>query len=1484
MKRIIIAVILVLSLVLTSSNSINMPQGLPSTFQQAPNSPEGINLQAEAQGPGNNVPTVQYMDRIITEQILSISNNYGNTSTHSASIDLSSYQLPGWTLFEVQVDVDNITAIAERDVLGVSNEHDVFKIEEYNDLSDWRYNSLTQGFYMKPHNGQLLNYSFYYNSPIYTPAQHGWAYYSILSNYQVASTNLVAYSQLPTRVISGAGWENATVASVNLNANTEYYAVINGSALVETTFFPDIRWVAEIAAGSFTTEQYDSRFSLWGDFPSEALLNYTYIPWNTTTNAALVFSNPSSIALNLSGTPVSGSTWTTNSVNNITTVEISTNQSVSIFHNFTLSYKKDVTANTLWNAESSSSTIMWNATIDLVYPFVPETVIQFMNITNIPLDWNATGLYLGTSPGGSYSKIGSNVTCNALSDGTWTLTSTAPNYAVDLALSDSSDSSPIISEVANLVIMNISATIEDGNGTLQTGGATNLSVLQSSNLIYSPVEIPANSSGMAGFQWDISSTTDGNSTHSIEVYWISTDGLEAGYITQDVFVYHSTTLVADDLSIDDFTEDSFNIGINFDKISPAQGLDAIPANVTYSFGSTVNASMNDDGGGRWTETVFTTGMENGLYPLTVYAEGFALENQSLVITVNLDHHTVTLNWSWSNGNNIAYLESTNLSVTYQLNNGTRIDNAIVNVTFESQTYDMTWNPISENYWIELHGVNFNGVPDNFTLVVNAWKVGFESQYNDTNWIYVQSTSGVDFSAEYSPGLNILYIESMTISVMYNFSSTPIPNATVYVTFDGINPRNLTYNPISQKWEIILLGSDYLGTQTINVTAMSNGYDTEFEVQTFIVQEDTPILSSSWTGNSSTTDYATFASLTITITYSNGTPITNAVVSFTAFSIFYTLSSGPGGLYAFNIDPTDTPGVESFNVSVTGTGILSGEIVLNLTVEATTTIDVVHFATEYEEWNLTVTVTYEDSVSSEPIANASVTMTLDGTVYVLGYSAGVYTIEITLEASPGTYTIDVSASAQYAVTATSQTPFTVDPKDLVYIEITFEGNLVAGQFMEIRATLKSSDTNDTIPGETIRFEVSVYFDNSTVIHYTEGTMTDTTNFEGVATYLFEVPFGNVDRLNATAIYDGSRTRWNAELTEETGVEVSPLSLLIAFFMSDVGIIIIIAFVLLGIVAAGYNKVVKPKKKAAKSGLENQLQMFKDLETVQHFMAVYLDRGTCVFYHPFTEHRIQPDLISGFIAAITSVYGEIKGDGVRGTLEEIQYQGLRLNSYSGKYCIGILILGGEMTPLLRERLQFFVELFENQYDHDLDGWTGIVDCFDPEWVVSTLNSAFNYEWHLQHKFGPTQKVSKADAKILDYVGAVRDERNEFFIKNLLVPLSEMLDKTEAQVLDRLLSLQDRGVIVPIGIQTILQRQGLALVNGADEMLKPDEAEPVEELEYEMAEEPSEEEKEVEPMEEPSPETEKDSMEAFVQDVESILTDKAETDKEDSKNNEE
>ncbi len=108
--------------------------------------------------------------------------------------------------------------------------------------------------------------------------------------------------------------------------------------------------------------------------------------------------------------------------------------------------------------------------------------------------------------------------------------------------------------------------------------------------------------------------------------------------------------------------------------------------------------------------------------------------------------------------------------------------------------------------------------------------------------------------------------------------------------------------------------------------------------------------------------------------------------------------------------------------------------------------------------------------------------------------------------------------------------------------------------------------------------------------------------------------------------------------------------------------------------------------------------------------------------------------------------------------------------------------------------------------------------------------------------------------------------------------MLDKTEAQVLDRLLYLQDNGMIVPVSIQTILQRQGMGLANGE---IGPDNIvleTPAEEEPKVEEPETSVEETEVkpEPVEE-STTKEVDPVDDFVKDVESLMTAESEDGKE-------
>jgi len=886
MRRAIIAVILVLTLVSVTSTSVYAPLTISSPNTNLDYNPMDAKFTAEFENFGSNVPVVQYMDRLISDQILSISNSYALTDTHSNSIDLSSYQIPGWTLYKVIIDSKNMTAIDEREVVGTSLspvggtypypyaifEHDI----------DLYYDQLAQGFYNMSHDGKLQNISILYDSPQYDPGNQNYAYIDVRSNYQDGSTNMVSSVQLADVDLTTT-WANVTEPAI-LDAITTYYVVLNGTKLVEDSgFYPVIRWWFQDSTETFLTRRHNTDGDSWGsDRPYEALLNYTYVPWNKTSSSALVYSDSSAVNLMLNGTPVSGNSWAISSATNITSLQISTNQSVNVFHNLTLCYTQDILASTVWKANLSGAPIMWNVTTDLVYPAVPNIIARSMNITNIPIDWNSTGLYLGASPGGSQSKNGSVVVCSGLSDGTWTLTSTAPNYATDLALYDSSDSSPIIYKVANNVTMDINATIEDGLSTPMNEGTTNLSILHAGALTHSFVEMTV-IDGAVGFQWDISSTTTGNGTHSVEVYWISTDGLEAGYITQDVFVFHATTLAADEYSITAYTENSFNIGINFDSRWPGAGLGA-PAVVTYSFESMGNSSLIYEGGGRWTANVDTIGVSSGAFILTVYAEGFALENQSLTIDVELTIETEPLEINWAPSNDITFLESTNLTVAYR-NGSTPIPGAIVNVTFDATTYDLKWDAISEFYWIQLNGTDFVTVPGTTVLTINAWKSGYTSQYNDTASITInEEPTGTSLVVTWDPAnRNITYIETITIYASYTFNSNPITNssyvASVNVTFIGYDLVNMEYNATSELWEVTLDGSDYLGVTSVTIRAAATGYGSDASTpEDLIVVEDIPMLTNSWTDSSASIDYATNILLLVNVTDSSGAFINNATLT------------------------------------------------------------------------------------------------------------------------------------------------------------------------------------------------------------------------------------------------------------------------------------------------------------------------------------------------------------------------------------------------------------------------------------------------------------------------------------------------------------------------------------------------------------------------------------------------------------------------------
>ena len=236
----------------------------------------------------------------------------------------------------------------------------------------------------------------------------------------------------------------------------------------------------------------------------------------------------------------------------------------------------------------------------------------------------------------------------------------------------------------------------------------------------------------------------------------------------------------------------------------------------------------------------------------------------------------------------------------------------------------------------------------------------------------------------------------------------------------------------------------------------------------------------------------------------------------------------------------------------------------------------------------------------------------------------------------------------------------------------------------------------------------------------------------------------------------------------------------------------------------------------------------------------------------------------------MYGEIKGDGVQGTLEEIQYKGLILNAYSGTYVLGVLIMEGDMTSFLRDRLRFFVDLFEQRYGEVLKNWSGCVDDFDAEWIVSNLHSALNYGLALPHTVPSSRKLRGRDATVIKVISEHLDSRGEFYIKDVLRPVANALKTAEEEALDVLIDMHERGVIQPIGVSTILTRQGLGLPGEegdtwagtvTDTCERPPEASEIKSTEEEEADE-------VEKTSEADTTEAKDEAEQFIEEVERLL----------------
>ena len=69
---------------------------------------------------GAAMSSTAFMSRNVDNLQTSVLNSYASSGTHSGSLDLTDYLISGWTLYNVTVLADSITAAPERETMGIT--------------------------------------------------------------------------------------------------------------------------------------------------------------------------------------------------------------------------------------------------------------------------------------------------------------------------------------------------------------------------------------------------------------------------------------------------------------------------------------------------------------------------------------------------------------------------------------------------------------------------------------------------------------------------------------------------------------------------------------------------------------------------------------------------------------------------------------------------------------------------------------------------------------------------------------------------------------------------------------------------------------------------------------------------------------------------------------------------------------------------------------------------------------------------------------------------------------------------------------------------------------------------------------------------------------------------------------------------------------------------------------------------------------------
>ena len=252
-------------------------------------------------------------------------------------------------------------------------------------------------------------------------------------------------------------------------------------------------------------------------------------------------------------------------------------------------------------------------------------------------------------------------------------------------------------------------------------------------------------------------------------------------------------------------------------------------------------------------------------------------------------------------------------------------------------------------------------------------------------------------------------------------------------------------------------------------------------------------------------------------------------------------------------------------------------------------------------------------------------------------------------------------------------------------------------------------------------------------------------------------------------------------------------------------IIVAAALVGTVGAivGIQKgVIAPKKREKERILREVTTIFDDAINLEHVLVIYKTSGTCVFFKSYGIEEIDPELISGFLTAVSSFGREMDS---QEALNEIQYGDKMLLLADGEFIRVALVLNKQASIILRQHLKEFIDFYEEKYASSLPNWRGQLADFRDSGEL--IDRVFSTSIILPHQVNYDAKKVKFlksphSKDVLKVANTLVTDSNKkyFFIATLLVEATDKTGKEKAEVFMGIKELRDTNILTPIEISAI------------------------------------------------------------------------------------